>query len=216
MSRVLVIGASRGIGLETVRQSLSRGYAVRALARSADSIAVSDAALETCPGNALDPDDVAEALDGVDTVVQALGVAPGPATMLKPVTLFSSATRILIPAMQTAGVRRLISVTGFGAGDSRARISCLQRIPFRLVLGHAYDDKSIQEQLIRESDLDWTIVRPGILTRGARTGRYQVLEKPGQWRNGLISRADVADFIVRQIDDATYLRKTPVLISLPL
>ncbi|MGB6923942.1 MAG: NAD(P)-binding oxidoreductase, partial [Methyloceanibacter sp.] len=64
---------------------------------------------------------------------------------------------------------------------------------------------------IRRSSLDWVIVRPGILTNGARTGRYQVLEDAKSWRNGFISRADVADFLIKQIEDNTYLRKTPVL-----
>jgi putative NADH-flavin reductase len=114
--------------------------------------------------------------------------------------------------MQTRGVKRLISVTGFGAGDSRASINCLQLLPFRFFFGRAYDDKDVRERLIKDSDLDWTIARPGVLTNGSRTGRYKVLEEPLQWRNGTISRADVANFLVRQIEDLTYLRKTPVLV----
>jgi putative NADH-flavin reductase len=114
--------------------------------------------------------------------------------------------------MQRRNVRRLIVVTGFGAGDSREAIGCLQRIPFRLFLGRAYNDKDVQERLIKESGLDWTIVRPGILTKGARTGRYRVLVEPSQWRNGVISRADVADFIVRSIDDDGRAQQAPVLI----
>ncbi|MEY4879492.1 MAG: hypothetical protein RJB62_961 [Pseudomonadota bacterium] len=127
--------------------------------------------------------------------------------------LFSDATRVLIAAMRSKGVKRLICVTGFGAGDSRASISCLQRLPFQIVFGRAYDDKSLQEKLIMESELDYTIVRPGVLTSGPRTGRYRVLVEPSQWRNGIISRADVAEFLVRQIWDQTYIRKTPVLIK---
>jgi uncharacterized protein YbjT (DUF2867 family) len=104
-------------------------------------------------------------------------------------------------------------VTGFGAGDSRASISCLQRTPFQIVFGRAYDDKSLQERLIKESGLDWTIARPGVLTGGSRTGRYKVLTEPSEWRNGIISRSDVADFLVRQIEDQTYVRQAPVLVT---
>lgn len=211
MANILIIGASKGIGLEATRQALSCGHVVRALARSANRIGISDAKLELRSGDALDPADVAAALQGVDTVIQALGIATGPDLILRPVSLFSQSTRVLLPAMKEAGVRRLICVTGFGAGDSQASMGCLQRVPFRLVLGRAYADKDIQERLIRESDLDWVIVRPVILTNGSRTGRYQVLDDPGSWRNGLISRADVADFLIREVDDDTYLRKTPVL-----
>jgi putative NADH-flavin reductase len=209
--RVLIIGASKGIGLETTRQALDAGHDVRALARSATAIAISNPSLEKMRGNALKTEDVEAALVGVDVVIQTLGVGLG--ELLRPVHLFSDATRVLIQAMKIQGVKRLICVTGFGAGDSRASISCLQRLPFQIVFGRAYDDKSLQEQLIKESELDWTIARPGVLTSGPRTGHYQILSEASQWRNGIISRADVAEFLVRQIGDQTYIRKAPVLIN---
>ena len=162
-------------------------------------------------GNALKTEDVEAALVGMDVVIQTLGVGLG--ELFRPVHLFSDATRVLIQAMKIQGVKRLICVTGFGAGDSRASISCLQRLPFQIVFGRAYDDKSLQEQLIKESELDWTIARPGVLTSGPRTGHYQILSEASQWRNGIISRADVAEFLVRQIGDQTYIRKAPVLIN---
>lgn len=208
---VLIIGASKGIGLETARQALDAGHHVRALARSATAIAISNPNLEKFPGDALKTEDVEAALVGVDVVIQTLGV--GLADMFRPVHLFSDATRVLIPAMRSQGVKRLICLTGFGAGDSRASISCLQRVPFRIVFGRAYNDKSRQEQMIKESDLDWTIARPGVLTGGPRTRRYKILAEAAKWRNGIISRADVADFLVRQIDDQTYLRQAPVLVN---
>ena len=209
--RVLIIGASKGIGLETTRQALDAGHDVRALARSATAIAVSNPSLEKMRGDALKTEDVEAALVGVDVVIQTLGVGLG--DLFRPVHLFSDATRVLIAAMRSQVVKRLICVTGFGAGDSRASISCLQRLPFQIIFGRAYDDKSLQEQLIKESELDWTIARPGVLTNGPRTGRYRSLSGAPQWRNGIISRADVAEFLVRQIGDQTYIRKTPVLIN---
>ena len=209
--RVLIVGASKGIGLETTRQALDAGHDVRALARSAAAIAVSNPMLEKVPGDALKTEDVEAALVGVDAVILTLGVRIG--DLFRPAHLFSDATRVLITAMRSHGIKRLICVTGFGAGDSRASISCLQRLPFQIVFGRAYDDKSLQEKLIKESKLDWTIARPGVLTSGPRTGRYRILDKASQWRNGIISRADVAEFLVRQIGDQAYFRKTPVLIN---
>ena len=88
-----------------------------------------------------------------------------------------------------------------------------QRLPFELLLGGVYADKAAQEMMIKRSSLDWVIARPGILTNGPRTGHYKILDKPSDWRNGTISRADVADFLVGQIEDYSYLRKTPALIS---
>ena len=209
--RVLIVGASKGIGLETTRQALDVGHDVRAFARSATAIAISNPSLEKMRGDALKTEDVEAALVGVDVVIQTLGVGLG--DLFRPVHLFSDATRVLIAAMRSQGVKRLICVTGFGAGDSRASISCLQRLPFQIVFGRAYDDKSLQEQLIKESELDWTIARPGVLTSGPRTGHYQILSEASQWRNGTISRADVAEFLVRQIGDQTYILKAPVLIN---
>jgi putative NADH-flavin reductase len=209
--RVLIVGASKGIGLEATRQALEAGCDVRALARSAASIGLSNPKLEKVRGDALNSKDVEAALIGVDAVIVTLGVGLG--DLFRPVYLFSDATRVLIDAMRAKGVKRLICVTGFGAGDSRSSINCLQRLPFLAVFGRAYDDKSRQEQLIKESTLDWTIARPGVLTGGPGTGRYKVLAEASQWRNGIISRADVAEFLVRQIEDPTYLNKTPVLVN---
>ena len=211
MAKILIIGASQGIGLEAVKQALARGHKVRAMARSANRIALEHPGLEKVVGDALHRDDVESVLIGVEVVIQALGAPANLQTLLGPVRLFSASTRILVPAMERAGIRRLICVTGFGAGDSRERLGCLQSIPFRLLLERAYDDKDIQERIIRESALEWVIVRPVLLTNGSRTGRYQVLEDPKCWRGGLISRADVADFLIKNVEDRVYVGKTPVL-----
>jgi len=216
MAHILVIGGSKGIGLEAVKRALEKGHRVRAFARGAERLRLTHDNLEKRNGDALKSEDVAQALVGIDAVIQALGVAAGPDMVLRKVHLFSGATAILVPAMEKAGVTRLIAVTGFGAGDSKASINCLQRLPFRALLGRAYDDKTIQEDIIRKSELDWTIVRPGVLTRGPRSGTYRVLDDPATWRNGIISRADVADFLVDQIDSDIYIRQKPVLIRLPL
>lgn len=213
MAKLLVIGASGGIGRQVVQQALARGHEVRAMARSASKLDIDDPRLEKRDGDALKPDDVASALAGVDVVVQTLGVPLRPGTIVKQVDLFSKATKILLAAMKDAGVRRLLCVTGFGAGDSGERVGRLQRIPFRFVFGRIYDDKGIQESLIKASGLDWVIARPGVLTDGAHTGHYRVLVEPEQWRNGLISRADVADFLVAQIDGDRYLGCAPVVID---
>ena len=211
VAHILVIGASQGIGLETVRAALEAGHEVRALARSASGIGLADPRLEKVPGDALDPVDVAAALEGVSVVIQTLGVRFG--EMFRPVHLFSDATRVLIAAMAARRINRLICVTGFGAGDSQSSIGLMQRIPFQLVFGRAYEDKSRQERLLKESSLEWTIVRPGVLTGARRTGRFKALEQPSQWRNGLIGRADVADFLVRQIDNPASIRKEYVLVN---
>ncbi len=211
--KVLVIGATRGIGLATLKACLTEGYHVRGFARSASQIPIDDERLEKFAGDALSSHSIARALQDVEVVIQALGIPVNTRMLTGPIELFSKSTRLLVPAMEEAGVRRLIAVTGFGAGDGRNRISPLQRVGFELFLGRAYSDKDIQEDVIKSSSLDWTIVRPGILTSAQASGTYRVLEDPTSWRNGFVSRADVADFLVKQIPSSTYVSKTPVLIG---
>jgi hypothetical protein len=116
--------------------------------------------------------------------------------------------------MRETGVKRLVAVTGLGAGDSRGHGGLLYDVLiFPLILKRVYDDKDIEEQIIRKSGLDWTIVRPGTLTNGPATGRYQVLTEPSSWRAGFISRRDVADFLAKEVADRSHLGKTPVLIG---
>jgi len=212
MAVVLVIGASRGIGLETVRRALAEGHRVRALARG--SIAVEHAGLEKVAGDALDRATISGSLQEVDAVIQTLGTPKGAGAILWGTTLFSSATRILIDAMRDRGIKRLVAVTGLGAGDSRGHGGLLyDAIAFPLMLKRIYDDKDVQEQMIRASGLDWTIVRPGLLTGGAMTGGARALTEAKDWRAGSISRADVADFLVREAFERRFVGKTPLLIQ---
>ena len=211
MERILVMGACKGIGLETVQKAIDSRHLVRAFARSAYDIGINHPELEKFRGNALDHDDVCAALKDVDAVVQTLGV--GLKELFAPVSLFSEATKLLLPAMKSSGVKRLICITGFGAGDSSQSISAFQRLPFDAVFGRAYADKTIQEQLIKSSDLDWTIVRPGVLTGKFCAGNYQAFDQPKDWRNGIIARSDVADFCIKQMTNTASFHKAYVLVK---
>jgi putative NADH-flavin reductase len=207
---VLILGATSGIGAQAVDEALNRGLRVRGFARGADAMTPRDG-LEPFTGDALDPADLTRALDGVGAVIYALGVKERPAMIWQQETLFSRTTAVLIDAMQAAGVSRLVAVTGFGAGRSRDAMSKLEKLGHNAVLGRVYDDKSRQESLIMESSLDWTIARPVILTKGARTGTARVLRAPDEWRNGLISRSDVAAYLVDAVIDGLDIGRDVVL-----
>jgi putative NADH-flavin reductase len=211
--KVLIVGASKGIGLETLKCALKAGHRVRAFSRSADKIPVSDVNLERQTGDALDRAAVERAVDGVDAVIQSLGVAVSLDMILKQQHLFSKATRILVDAMEEKRVKRLVSVTGYGVGDSRNTMGFPLNAAFNLFLGRVYADKDVQEQIIRNSKLDWVIARPGGLTNGPKTGAYKILVDRKDWHSGFISRANVADFLVKQLNQDTFLKKTPVLVG---
>ncbi|MFL4470085.1 NAD(P)-dependent oxidoreductase [Tateyamaria armeniaca] len=195
---ILIMGATSGIGAAAMAEATSRELPVRAFARGADDLAASDL-VEPFRGDALDRDSVASALDGVRAVIYALGIKERLAMLWEEETLFSQSTRLLIPEMQKAGVSRLVAVTGFGAGRSKSAMSSLEQLGHRAVLGRPYKDKDRQEELIMESTLDWTIARPVILTKGARSDP-RILREPETWRNGLISRASVAVYLIEAIE----------------
>ena len=154
MATILVIGASKGIGLETVKAGLAAGHTVRAFSRSAQSIAIDDPKLTKINGNALSFSDVDAALKGTDAVIQSLGVNTAKELLLG-TTLFSAATRVLVDAMKTGSVKRLITVTGAGAGNSRGHISPLyDYIMFPILLQRVYADKDIAETAIANSGLE--------------------------------------------------------------
>ncbi|MEL7256829.1 MAG: NAD(P)H-binding protein [Pseudomonadota bacterium] len=208
--RILILGATSGIGRLAMEEALMRGHTVRAFARSADELEARPG-LEAFAGDALSADDVAAALDDVEAVVYALGIKESVAMLWKEETLFSASTKVLLEEMAQAGVKRLIAVTGFGAGRSQASMSKIERLGHRLILGKPYADKDRQEMSIMKSDADWTIVRPVILTNATKAGKYRVLREPSQWRNGLISRSDVAHYLVDAFESESDIRTDVVL-----
>lgn len=207
---ILIMGASSGIGKRAVEEALSRGLQVRAFARSAGNLTPSDN-LQQVSGDARNAEDVAQALKGTRAVIYALGIRERLSMLWEEETLFSETTRILLEAMAKADVGRLVAVTGFGAGRSKEAMSFVERTGHRAVLGKPYADKDRQEDLIMNSNVDWTIVRPVILTNGAGSGKLRVLRDPAKWRNGLVPRADVATYLVDAVERGLDIRTDIVL-----
>ena len=207
---ILIMGATSGIGRCALDEAVRRGLPVRAFARSADSLDATDL-VEPFKGDATSAEDVARALSGAQAVVYALGITERLAMLWEEETLFSETTRVLLEAMATSDVSRLVVVTGFGAGRSKTAMSWVERTGHRAILGKPYADKDRQEDLIMASATDWTIARPVILTKGARTDAYRVLRDPKTWRNGLISRSSVAHYLIDAVEQGLDVKADVVL-----
>jgi putative NADH-flavin reductase len=207
---ILIMGATSGIGRCAMDEAVRRGLSVRAAARGADTLEATDL-IEPFKGDANSAEDVARALSGARAVIYALGIRERIAMLWEEETLFSETTRVLLDEMAKANISRLIVVTGFGAGRSKSAMSWVERTGHRAILGKPYADKDRQEEMVTASPLDWTIVRPVILTKGARSETYKVLREPKQWRNGLISRASVAHYLIDAVEQNLDVRADVVL-----
>jgi uncharacterized protein YbjT (DUF2867 family) len=206
--KVLVLGATGGTGRHIVREARANGHTVVALVRSRANAQPLEGA-ELIEGDARDESALASALEGCDGVVSSLGTGVSP---FREVTLLSTATRALVNAMRRQEVRRLVCITGLGAGDSRGHGGFLfDRLLYPLLLRNVYADKDRQEDAVRASGLDWVLVRPVVLSDDAPTGRVRALTDLSGVNGGKIPRADVARFVVEQLASDAWLHKAPLI-----
>ena len=206
--KLLVLGATGPTGLQVVRQALAQGHEVTAFVRDPARLPPSDPRLHVLTGSL--PGDTAAlaiALQGQDAVICALGVR----NAFKSGGLIESAMRVLVPAMERAGVRRFLLVSANGVGETRRRSPLVPRVMYRLLLGDIFADKEAGEAIVRASSLEWTIAYPTLLTDGPLSGRYragETLELRGMPK---IARADVAAFLLRELAARAFVRKGVVL-----
>lgn len=203
---VLVFGASGGTGRELVKQALAQRHTVTAFVRDPGNFAIIRDRLTVTTGDVVDSARVEQAVRGQDAVMSALGSSRS----LTRHPALAKGVRNVVKAMEQEGVRRLVYLSVLGVDDSRRQLGWLDRfIVVPLVLRNVVGDHATQEGLITRSSLDWVIVRPPRLTDGAHTGRYRGGEniKAGRM-SASISRADVADFMLRQMVDETYVHRS--------
>ena len=205
--RVLVIGATGGTGRELVLQALEQGHTVTAFVRNPQRMPIRHEQLILIEGNILDEDSVNRAVQGQDAVLCALGHK----RWLIPTRILSLGTRNLVDAMKKHGVGRLVCETSLGVGDSIGKLGLyytLFVIPF--IVFFYFLDKGRQERIIRQSGLDWIIVRPARLTTGKKRGTYRHGSKVGNYLlTQSVSRADTAEFMLRQLTSNDYLHLSP-------
>ena len=207
--KIAVFGSTGGTGREVVKQALEQGYEVTAFVRSTPDFAQHER-LRIVKGDVVTGQGVEVAVAGQDAVVIVLGASR---TTKQPVV--SEGTRTIVTAMQKLGVKRLVCQAAM-QGDYRgigrpSVISLAVGQIMNWMLKDTFADKRRQEEIVRASSLDWTIVQPPKLTNGPKTGVYQAAEKVMLPMMPSISRADVADFIVKQLVDKRMIGKVAAL-----
>jgi putative NADH-flavin reductase len=201
---ILVFGATGATGQEVVRQALTQGHGVTAFVRDRRALSNTDESLRVVTGDATrDEAAVAEAVRGQDIVVSALGRR----STFSSGHLIEQSMRAIVPSMERAGGRRLILVSAFGVGESRRDAPLIPRIMYRVLLSDIFADKEVAEDYVKRSGLEWTIVRPVLLTNGPLTGQYRVGERLELHGLPKISRADVAHFILAEAAKSAFVRK---------
>ena len=195
---LIVFGATGKTGRHVVRLALEQGHNVTAFTRSG-RMDGDDVNLRVAQGDIMDADSVEAAIAEQDAAIVVLG-----SNSLRDKTTLSTGTRNILRGMTRRDVGRLIVLSAAGVGESWGQISLLARLMFRTMLRNIYADHEAQEAIVRDSALDWTIVRAAILKDEPATGKYTASNTEKSRR---INRADLADFLVKQLNDGAWSRQ---------
>jgi len=207
--KFLLLGASGGVGRRILAQGRERGYTIRAQTRDAAKLVGQPPGIKVVAADPIDAVALRALVAGQQAVVISLGTAPGRRT-----TLFSDVTAKLVTAMAAEDVKRLVAITGVGAGETRDHGGFFYgRIIYPLFTRTFYEDKDRQERLIRESTLNWVLVRPALFKATSGLTPFQAItEIRPDTVLSRITRDEVASFVLDQLTDDLYLQ-TPVFIG---
>ncbi|MGA5699130.1 NAD(P)-dependent oxidoreductase [Peterkaempfera bronchialis] len=205
-TRLLILGATGPTGALLLDRALAARHEVTALVRDPTRLTRSDPRLTVVSGDATSDADVSRAAMGADAALVALGSGRSVRSQIA-----SRSAAALIPALRAQGVDRVVVLSAFGVGETERQAGLLMRSAYRTVMRQLFADKAKADAAWRASGLDWTLVYPVTLTNGPRTGTYRAV--PALRARGVprISRADVADFMLAQIDDTAWSGRTAVL-----
>lgn len=200
--KLIIFGATGSVGQHLVRQALAAGHEVTAFTRQRSKVDSKDQHLRVYEGDVLDAPTVAAALEGQSVVLCTLGAG-------RKGRVRAQGTENIVRGMQTQGTRRLICQTTLGCGASQGNLNFFwKRVMFGWFLKEAFIDHERQEQVVVDSPLDWTVIRPAAFTNGPLTQKFRHGFPPTDQSLKLkISRADVAYFMLQQVDDRAYLHQ---------
>ena len=199
--KLAIFGASGKTGAELVKQALEKDHTVTALVRDPSRLSIEHDQLDLVTGDVLDTENVSHAVQRQDAVVCVLG-----SNDLKKTTIRATGTANIIQAMKQHGIQRFIVVSAMGTGDSWDTLSSTGKFLYATVLKSSREDHEAQETAVKESGLDWTIIRPSGLTDEPKTGKYEVGENIPA-KTSRIARADVADLILKELEQNAFIGK---------
>ena len=205
--RILILGATGLTGQQLVRQALEKLHQVTVLVRDPARLRITHENLNVITGSVLDEVDLTNALEGQDAVLCALGRGKS----LNSANLMTKAVTNIISGMKARNIDRVMLLSAFGVGETIAQANFIQKLIFRTFLKNIYSDKTEADRMLRQSPLNWTLVYPVILTNKPATGIYEAGEILPMKGMPKISRADVAEFMLRQLGDNKFSKKTAVL-----
>src|SRR5918995_1657710 len=218
--RLVIFGATGGTGRRLVERAIAEGHEVTAFVRNPSRMTARHQRLKVIVGDAFDPGHVRGAVAANEAVISVLG-SRQPSNPLRPRSPgdpncpASAGSGNIIAAMKEHGLRRFVCQTAWGVGESKQDPgfagAFIMNVLVPPLLRDEYAEKEAQERIIRESDLEWIIVRPMILTNGPWTNDYRTGDDLNRGRGPYISRADVADFVMREFTADTFGRSTPAI-----
>ena len=208
MKKLLILGATGGTGRHVFVKAANKGYDVTVLTRHPDNLPLGVVGVRVLTGDVLDDDAVMRAMDGQEAVVSSLGVG----NSLKSGGLIARSVPAILRAMERAGTKRLVFTSAYGVGETYRDVPLITRIMIAVLLRDLYADKKAGEDILRQSSLDWTLVYPSTLSNRPGTGQCRAGERLTMSGLPTIARADVADFLLTQIEDRKFVRRG-VLIS---
>lgn len=206
--KLAIFGATGRTGRPLIQQALESGYDVVVLVRSPAKLSLQHPQLTVVQGDSMKPVDVEKVVQGSNAVISVLGQSKASPRDLQTVSIQN-----IVVAMQKFGVRRLVSLTGAGVAapqDQPKLVNHLIKLALKTLSGHVLRDGELHAEVIKQSGLDWVIVRGPMLTEGPHTGKYRV-GWVGVNTSARISRADVADFLLKQVIDTSYLQQLPMI-----
>lgn len=204
---IIIFGSTGGTGQQLIKQALDKGYSVSAFARSPEKVVLKHEKLKVIKGDVLNLQSIEKVIKNHDAVLCSIGLS----SVMDKSNLRAKGTKNIIQAMQGSGVDRFICQSALGVSESYNLLPILYKyfiVP--LFMKNLYSDHELQETYIKESKLKWTIVRPAVLTNNELTRKYKVgVDLKYKTITAKISRADTADFMLKQLVDESYFCKTP-------